>query len=383
MAILIEKGEVFSPAPIGKADLLIIGDSIQKVGKINREALTKLDLETEFVDASDCFVVPGLIDPHEHLLGGSGEQGFSSQTPELHLSEIVCAGITTVIGCLGVDTTMKTMPGLLARAKALKEEGLSACIWSGGYNVPPTTITTSIRDDVLFIEEVIGAGEIAIADERSTDPTAQELARMVNDAYVGGMLSRKAGVTHFHVGDGKGRLRLLRQLLDDFGTPPETVYPTHVQRNEQLLDEAIELTHRGCFVDIDTAAEDLQKWLTYYFKHDGDPARLTLSSDASISSPSNILNQIRKCVRNSELELAQVLPLATANTAEVLKLKDRGKLEPQMKADVLVLDRKTLELREVIARGRRLLKDGKALAAEAFIEDSNRSIQLVGKEAQD
>jgi beta-aspartyl-dipeptidase (metallo-type) len=383
MAILIEKGEVFSPAPIGKADLLIIGDSIQKVGKIDREALAKLDLETEFVDASDCFVVPGLIDPHEHLLGGSGEQGFSSQTPELHLSEIVCAGITTVIGCLGVDTTMKTMPGLLARAKALKEEGLSACIWSGGYNVPPTTITTSIRDDILFIEEVIGAGEIAIADERSTDPTPQELARLTNDVYVGGMLSRKAGVTHFHVGDGKGRLHLLRQLLDDFGTPPETIYPTHVQRNEQLLDEAIELTHRGCFVDIDTAAEDLQKWVTYYFKHDGDPARLTLSSDASISSPSNILNQIRKCVRNSEFELAQVLPLATANTAEVLKFKDRGKLEPQKKADVLVLDRKTLELREVIARGRRLLKDGKALAAEAFIEDSNRSIQLVGKEAQE
>ncbi|HKS08376.1 MAG TPA: hypothetical protein VJS13_02445 [Pyrinomonadaceae bacterium] len=383
MAILIEKGEVFSPAPIGKADLLIIGDSIQKVGKINREALAQLDLETEFIDASDCFIVPGLIDPHEHLLGGSGEEGFSSQTPELHLSEIVCAGITTVIGCLGVDTTMKTMPGLLARAKALKEEGLSACIWSGGYRVPPTTITSSIRDDVLFIEEVIGAGEIAIADERSTDPTAQELARLANDAYVGGMLSRKAGVTHFHVGDGKARLGLLRQLIDDFATPPETIYPTHVARNEQLLDDAIELTRRGCFVDIDTVNEDLQKWLTYYFKHDGDPERLTLSSDASISSPSNILNQIRECVRNSELELAQVLPLVTANTAQVLKLKDRGRLEPKMQADVLVLDRKTLELREVIARGRRLVKDGKAAAAEAFIEDSNRWIQLVGKEAQD
>ena len=69
MAILIEKGEVFSPAPVGKADLLIIGDSIQKVGKIDREALARLDLETEFVDASDGLVVPGLIDPHEHLLG--------------------------------------------------------------------------------------------------------------------------------------------------------------------------------------------------------------------------------------------------------------------------------------------------------------------------
>ena len=359
MAIVIEHGELFSPAPAGKADLLVIGDYIQKVGAINRDALLKLDLDTEFIDASDCFVVPGFIDPHEHLLGGSGESGFSSQTPELHFSEIVSAGITTVIGCLGVDTTMKTMPGLLARAKALKEEGLSACIWSGGYNVPPTTIMTSIRDDVMFIEEVIGAGEISIADERSTDPTPHELARLTNDAYVGGMLSRKAGATHFHVGNRKERLSMLRQLLDDFDTPPETVYPTHVERSEELMDEAIELTRRGCFVDIDTANQDLQKWLTYYFENDGDPAQLTISSDASISSPSNILRQIRECVRNSDFELAQLLPLVTANTARVLKLNDRGKLEPQMKADLLVLERDTLELKEVIARGRRLLRDGK------------------------
>src|SRR5687767_11937294 len=134
-----------------------------------------------------------------------------------------------------------------------------------------------------------------------------------------GMLSRKAGVSHFHVGNGKGRLHLLRQLLDEFETPPESLYPTHVERSEKLMDEAIELTRRGCFVDIDTVNEDLQKWLTYYFEHDGDPAQLTLSSDASISSPANILSQIRECVRNSDFELAQLLPLVTENTAQVLE----------------------------------------------------------------
>jgi beta-aspartyl-dipeptidase (metallo-type) len=175
------------------------------------------------------------------------------------------------------------------------------------------------------------------------------------------MLSRKAGVTHFHVGNGKGRLHLLRQLLDEFETPPEAIYPTHVERSEELMDEAIDLTRRGCFVDVDTVNEDLQKWLTYYFDNDGDPAQLTLSSDASISSPGNTLSQIRECVRNSDFELAQLLPLVTANTARALKLNDRGKLEPQMKADVLVLERDTLELKEVIARGRRLLRDGKPI----------------------
>jgi beta-aspartyl-dipeptidase (metallo-type) len=378
MVIVIEGGEVFAPARVGHADVLIISGSIQKIGKIDQPSLRRLELETEIVDARECLVVPGLIDAHQHILGGSGEKGFKSQTPEIHLSEIVEAGITTVVGCLGVDTTMKTMAGLLARAKALKEEGISAHIWSGGYNVPPTTITESIRDDIMFIEEVIGAGEIAIADERSTDPTPQELARLVNDAYVGGMLSGKAGVTHFHVGDGKTRLKLLRDLIDDFRTPPETLYPTHVERNEKLFEEAIALSHRGCFVDIDTAAEDLQKWVSYYFKHEGNPSQLTASSDASISSPSNLIDQLRACVDQSELRLEQLLPLVTTNPAQALKLEGRGTIKPGSHADLLILDRHTLELREVFAQGRRLFKEGKIAVHEAFLEDSNRSVSFQG-----
>jgi beta-aspartyl-dipeptidase (metallo-type) len=94
-------------------------------------------VEVAVIDATDCVVTPGIIDPHAHLLGGSGEDGLSTQTPEIVLSEIVPHGITTVVGVLGVDTTMKTMAGLLARVKGLKEEGLTAYMWSGGYNVPP------------------------------------------------------------------------------------------------------------------------------------------------------------------------------------------------------------------------------------------------------
>jgi beta-aspartyl-dipeptidase (metallo-type) len=155
------------------------------------------------IDATDSLVTPGLIDPHEHLAGGSGEQGFSTQTPEIFPGELVNAGITTVVGCLGVDTTTKTMPALLARAKAFREEGITAFIYTGGYNVPPTTLTGSVRNDIMFVEEVIGAGEVATSDLRATEPTAQELARLVSDAYAGGLLSRKAGVTHFHVGAGQ------------------------------------------------------------------------------------------------------------------------------------------------------------------------------------
>jgi beta-aspartyl-dipeptidase (metallo-type) len=212
---------------------------------VDRRALLSLGLEIETVDARGCLVVPGLIDPHQHLLGGSGEKGFSTQTPEIYASELALAGITTVVGCLGVDTTTKTMAGLLAKAKGLNEEGLTAYLWSGGYSLPPATIMRSVREDILFIAEVLGAGEIAISDARSTNQDPLELARLVKDAYVGGLLSRKCGVTHFHVGDEKAGLKVLRALIDDYEIKPELLYPTHVERNETLMLEAIELDGRG------------------------------------------------------------------------------------------------------------------------------------------
>src|SRR5215213_9136874 len=268
MLKLIENGEIYAPEPLGKGSVLLAQNIILKVGQISRRAVESLGVECKFIDAKDCFVTPGFIDPHQHLLGGSGEAGFSTQTPEINAAEIISAGITTVVGCLGVDTTMKTMAGLLARAKALKEEGLTAFVWSGGYNVPPTTITGTIRDDIMFIEEVIGAGEIAISDERSTDPTSQELSRLVNDAYVGGLLSKKAGVTHFHVGEAESRLKLLHQLIDEFHTPPQCIYASHVERNKKLMRDAITLTRSGCFVDLDTAGEDVSEYICFYFDND-------------------------------------------------------------------------------------------------------------------
>ena len=330
------------------------------------------------IDASGCLVTPGFIDPHEHLLGGSGEKGFATQTPEIYPNEIVSAGITTVIGCLGVDTTMKTMAGLLAKAKALKEEGLNAFLWSGGYNVPPTAVTDSVRNDIMFIEEVIGGGEIAIADERSTDPQPHELARLASDTHNGGMLSKKAGVTHFHVGEGKERLQPLRDLIENFSINPEWLYPTHITRSEELMKEAIELAKRGSFVDIDTVDENLPKWFKFYLGNGGSPEKLTVSTDASITSPCNMLEQIRACIVEHKFPIEQVLACVKANTAQVLKLEQKGLLKEGKDSDVLVLGKKSFELREVISGRRRLFKNGAIAFKEAFLEESNRDIKLKG-----
>jgi beta-aspartyl-dipeptidase (metallo-type) len=382
MLTIIAGGEIYAPDPIGQRDILVSGGVIASIGAVNRRAVDAIGVAVEFIDATDCIVVPGLIDPHQHLIGGSGERGFHTQTPEVRLDELVTAGITTVVGCLGVDTTTKTMPALLARAKGLQHYGITALIYSGGYNVPPSTLTGSVRSDLMFVDAVIGAGEIAISDRRSTEPSAAELSRLVRDASIGGMLSGKAGVTHFHVGEEPARLAPLRTLLDDHHIDPSLLYPTHVERNERLMQEAVALTHRGVTIDVDVVERDLPHWVRFFFDHGGDPDRLTASSDASITSPCGLLEQVRKCVTELHLPLERVLPIVTSNTARVLKLANKGRLAEGADADVAVLRRGSLELVAVVARGRTVFKDGHVTVDETWVAESDRRFSVNGKDTE-
>lgn len=376
---LVTGGEVYTPAPIGRADVLLCGMQCVKVGRVDQRALHALGCEVEVIDASGGIVVPGLIDSHEHLLGGSGERGYATQTPEIALSEIACAGITSVVGCLGVDTTMKTMAGLLAKVKAMREEKLNGYLWTGGYDVPATSVMASVREDVMFIEECIGAGEVAIADRRGTAPGAREMARLVTDAFVGGMLGGKAGVTHFHVGELDERLAILREMVERFDVDPRWYYVTHINRSPELLREAVQLAREGATCDIDTVDGDLHEWVKRWLDEGGDPSRLTVSSDASKASPMKFSRQVRGLVLDHGMSLDVVLPLVTTNTARVLQLALKGTIAPHKAADVVVLDRDGLEVREVVSLGRRLVVDGRLAVRERFLEGSDRRISLTGE----
>jgi beta-aspartyl-dipeptidase (metallo-type) len=72
-----------------------------------------------------------------------------------------------------------------------------------------------------------------------------------------------------------------------------------------------------------------------------------------------------------------VLPLVTTNPARMLKLAGKGRIAAGCDADVLVLER-GLAIREVIARGQRMVIEGEPAKEEKFLEESKRSIELVG-----
>ena len=95
MVLLITNCELCAPKPRGLTSIAITGPTIASIGDIDHGSLVRSRVPVEVIDATGSIVAPGLIDPHEHLLGGSGEEGFSSQTPEITVEEIVTAGITS------------------------------------------------------------------------------------------------------------------------------------------------------------------------------------------------------------------------------------------------------------------------------------------------
>src|SRR5699024_11595014 len=86
--------------------------------------------DVEVVDASGMIVTPGIIDPHVHLIGGGGEGGFATRTPELQLGNVIKAGVTTVVGCLGTDGTTRHMTSLVAKARGHEEEYITAYVYT-------------------------------------------------------------------------------------------------------------------------------------------------------------------------------------------------------------------------------------------------------------
>lgn len=341
--------------------VLLAGSQIIKIGTVDSRILASLDVEVQTIDASGCFVIPGLIDPHIHLSGAGGEHGFGSRMPEVSFSSLVKAGVTTGIGLIGTDVSGRSLSELLSKTRQLIEQGVCAYMYTGGFAIPPTTITGSVQNDIVLIDRIIGLGETAISDERSSSPTVEEIVRYASQAMVGGMISGKAGVTHFHTGSGKARLSLLHKLLDEHDLPPEALYAGHITRSRELMEDAIRLAARGAYVDMDTVEEDSAESLSYYLEHGGVPHRITVSSDAH--TPGGTLEkfygQFKSCVQKLGLERA--LPCFTRNTAAVLKLKSKGQLGEKLDGDVLIVDKHTLDIRHVIAVGRQVYKEGQVI----------------------
>ncbi len=370
MMHLLRNVHVYAPEDQGVCQVLVAAG---KIIYMNRE-LPEIgsELLISDTDYQGLRMIPGLIDGHAHITGGGGETGFSSKVPAVHLSEYTQAGVTTVVGLLGTDDLTRSTSSLIAQVYALRESGISAYCYTGGYHVPLTTLTGSVRSDIVHIEPVLGVGELAISDHRSSQPTFAEVARIAGDAHVAGLMTGKAGIVHFHLGDGARGLTLLEDLLLRTEIPPRVLNPTHCNRKTALFEAACQLATQGCYIDVTafpvaegedalTAADAFKQ---YHAK--GYPMQqLTISSDGGGCLPhfdeqGELLHMdFGRCVAVSETlkslldagyEVPDVLPVFTANVAALLRLHHKGRIAVGQDADLVILDRDN-QVQDVMALG--------------------------------
>ena len=385
MLTLIKNADIFTPESIGIGYLLLGGGKILHIGHGNPDVDTSWIDET--VDMGGAPVSPGLIDCHVHVTGGGGEDGFSTQAPPVPLTQFTRYGVTSVVGLLGTDDETRSTASLLARTRALREEGLSAWCWTGGYHVPPTTLTGSVRSDIVNIDCVIGLGELALSDHRSSQPTFEELARLASEVHVAGLLSKKAGVMHLHLGDGDRGLALVRRLLDETELPPRVFHPTHVNRRKELFEEACELSRRNCVIDVTAfpVEEGENAWSAAdaweRFQQKSCPAgNLTISSDGGgclphfddngemvkmdFATSAGLQDTLRELSRRGH-RLDAVLPAMTSNVARLLRLVGKGRIVEGFDADLVCFD-EGQRVRHVMAGGRWMVQDGSPVSKGTF-----------------
>ncbi|NLY53253.1 MAG: beta-aspartyl-peptidase [Firmicutes bacterium] len=380
MIKIIKNANVYSPEPIGKRDILILDERIAHIAE-KIDPPTGLG-EVEVVDVKGATVVPGFIDQHVHIIGGGGEGGPATRTPEIQLSQITTNGVTTVVGCLGTDGTTRHMYSLLAKARALEIEGITTFIYTGAYEVPTPTILDNVRDDVALIDKVIGVGEIAISDHRSAQPSVEDLKKLAAEARVGGLLGGKPGLVHFHVGGGPRGIQPIFDILESTELPITIFTPTHMNRNPQLLEQGARFAKQGGKVDI-TAGRNAYKGIMRLLNEFNVPIEnITISSDGNGSMPrfdqdGNLvglgvgsvrtnLETWRDVMIKGHVPMEEALKILTTNVAENLKLTGKkGCIAVGADADIVELTDE-LEINRVWTRGRLMVENGEAIVKGTF-----------------
>ncbi|HOU98911.1 MAG TPA: beta-aspartyl-peptidase [Bacteroidales bacterium] len=387
MFTLFKNADVYTPDYIGRKDILVGGGKILAIAD---QLESPNGIECEVISAEGLKVIPGLIDAHVHIAGAGGEGGPSTRTPELQLSMLVEAGVTTVIGCLGTDGMTRTVESVLMKAKGLRAEGVSSWIYTGSYQIPTPTITGEVGRDIALIDEVIGVGEVALSDHRSSWPNTDELLRLVEHARVGGMLGGKAGIVNIHLGDQQDPFQPMYDVIErSHGMLKLTqFFPTHCNRNDYTLESAKEFAKRGGYIDITTSS------YPYFPEYEVKPSKcipilleagipiekITFTSDAcgslpgfdengnliklEMGLPSANFRELMDAVNQEGVPLEIAVKVLTSNPADILKLHQKGRIAVGKDADLVFIDNQRIY--HVMAMGKFMMKDATILKKGSY-----------------
>jgi beta-aspartyl-dipeptidase (metallo-type) len=389
---IIKNADIYTPYYIGKKDILVAGE---KIYHIDENIQLTNSIPHQVFDASNLFVIPGLIDSHVHIAGAGGEGGPSSRTPEIQLNQILESGITTVIGLLGTDGITRNIESVLMKSKSLNEKGISSYIMTGSYQFPIPTITGDSSRDITLIQEVIGIGEVAISDHRCSNPTVDELAKLSAKARVAGMLAGKSGIVNIHLGDSdeydKNPTHALKPIYDVCNStmvPIKQFVPTHCNRNVTLCKKAIDYCKSGGYVDFTTSLnhkfKDItkaSKSLRLYLENNVNIENITFSSDGNgslpkfdsngdfiglkIASLKSLYKEVMDSIKYENIPIEKAIQIVTSNPARIYKLFGKGFIKEGFDADIIMID-KDYEINTLFSKGNLVIDKGNYIYEDIF-----------------
>ncbi len=373
-------GAVYAPPDIGHGDVTVIGSTIAGIGA---RAAAFADTEAaDRVDARDMTVIPGLVDAHVHFLGGGGGDGYNSRIPELQLTDFTTHGITTALAPLGIDPVSRSLEGLLAKGRALTEEGITAFAYTGGFSRPLPTLTGAPWRDAYLIPDIKGV-KLAIGVERAPTHARRELIDLSRELLWVERATGRQQILHVHLGPLVEGHKLLVDVVPDLAEPAR-LFVTHCNRSEANVATAAELLARGAWTDMTCMISpergvpgSVPASVAVRRLADAGAAleRVTLSTDGNGSASElhpqdgwtpyrthmdSLLGEIRALIRGG-MPVANAVAFGSSKPAGALGLTTKGVLEPGADADLVILDRDLL-VRDVLAGGRWLVRDGVPVA---------------------
>ena len=389
MITVIKDIEVYSPKYLGKKNVVVVGDKFEGIyDDIN---IPKDFIKINEINGEGKIIFPGFIDSHVHIMGGGGEGGFHTRTPEIRFTDLTTAGITSVVGCIGTDGICRDMRSLIVKAKALEEEGITTYCYTGSYEVPVKTMTESIKGDLMLVDKIIGVGEIALSDHRSSQPTYEDFVNLVAQARVGGLLSGKAGIVNVHLGGGARKLELVFSLIENTEIPPTQLLPTHINRTSELFNMGVDYIKKGGFIDLTTSSDPsfleegeltASQGLKQIYELGLPIEQVTFSSDGNGSMPKfneervliglgvcsvkSLYEEVKDAILKEGIPIETAIKVITSNVANVLKLKDKGYVEAGYSSDFVIVDKEDLSICDVYSKGKKLVEDGIAVVKGTF-----------------
>jgi beta-aspartyl-dipeptidase (metallo-type) len=364
-----------------RADVLVIDGRIAAVGDAG-----DLGALAERIDVSGLTIAPGLIDAHAHILGGGGGDGYASRIPELRLSDLLGNGITTVVGAPGIDMVSRSLQGLLAKARALHNDGMSAYLYVGGFGRPLANLTGSPWRDAWLLPDVVGV-KLVVGDNRAPSIDARELVDIARELAWAERARGQVLVLHVHLGTDPEGVALLRDVLRRLPNPNRLVI-THCNWTRSSLDAVVGLAADGANVDVTTLMDPAHGIaeavppsvaVAELLGAGVDPARISMTTDGNGHVPARattgwepydtlmgtLFVQARAIAVDRGLGWPAALRVVTANPAAALGLTRKGSVAVGTDADLLLLEGSGA-LVGVYALGQEMARDGRATVRDRY-----------------